>query len=255
MKDWSDFFAKRHPHPQFRIIIIAPSAATVPHTLRSECITIVCPPPEAIAPLGHSLNCRMNFAGSLSNQLEANLLHVLSDSPTIATEGQNSTWPVSVMCVAVLHAVLSLTLPAIGKDILFQMVSLARNLPLQPSFTAPPRNSSQLVDAILSLAVTHVPLTAVMLSRLRLLCECICSVNYSSFMPVSPHFASFPRAMTNSDGIKRYQSRAYRHMNTHAHFFLFHSYVYDTFMDLLLKNGISFPGTRKIFLEFELLIL
>lgn len=218
MKDWSDFFAKRIPHPQFRIIIIAPSAATVPHTLRSECITIVCPPAESIAPLGHSLNCRMNFAGSLSNQLEANLLHVLSDSPTIATEGQNSTWPVSVMCVAVLHAVLSLTLPAIGKDMLFQMVSLSRNLPLQPSFTAPPRNSSQLVDAILSLAITHVPLTAVMFSRLRLLCECICSVNYSSFMPVSPHFVSFPRAMTNSDSIKRYDLAQYRHMNTHAHF-------------------------------------
>ncbi len=203
MKDWSDFFAKRRPHPDFRIIIVAPSVAAVPRTLRSECITIISPLPETISPLSRSFECRMNFAGSLGSQLESNLLHVLSDSPTIATEGQNSTWPVSVVSAVVLHAVLSLTLPSIGKEMLFQMVNLARKLPLQPSFSAPPRNSSQLVDALLSQAVTHVPLTAAMFTRLRLLCDCICSVNYASFMPVSPHFVSFPRVMTNSDGIKR----------------------------------------------------
>jgi hypothetical protein len=203
LKDWSDFFAKKQPHPDFRIIIIAPSAATVPRTLRSECITIVSPPPELISPLSHSLDCRMNFAGSLSSQLQSNLLHVLSDSPTIATEGQNSTWPVSVVSTAILHAVLSLTLPSISKDVLFRMVNLSRTLPLQPSFTAPPRNSSQLVDALLSQAITHVPLTTIMLTRLRLLCDCICSVNYASFMPASPHFVSFPRVMANIDGVSR----------------------------------------------------
>jgi hypothetical protein len=180
----------------------------VPRTLRSNCITIVSPEPEAIAPLSHSLDCRMNFTGSLSTQLQANLLHVLSDSPPVATEGQNSTWPISVLSAVVLHAVLSLTLPSIGNNVLFQMVSLARALPLQPSFTTSPRTSSQLVDALLSLAITHVPLTATMLTRLRLLCDCICSVNYSSFMPVSPHFVSFPRSMTNVDGIKRWQLRS-----------------------------------------------
>jgi hypothetical protein len=203
MKDWSDFFAKKQPHPDFRIVIIAPSLVAVPRTLRAECIAIVAPPADTITPLSRSLDCRMNFAGSLSSLLQSNLLHVLSDSPTIATEGQNSTWPVSVVSTVVLHAVLSLTLPSIGKDMLFQMVNLSRKLPLQPTFTAPPRNSSQLVDALLSQAITHVPLTAVMLTRLRLLCDCICSVNYASFMPVSPHFVSFPRAMTNNDGIKR----------------------------------------------------
>jgi hypothetical protein len=146
----------------------------------------------------------MNFAGSLSTQLQTNLLHVLADSPTIATEGQNSTWPVSVVSAVVLHAVLSLTLPSMGKDLLFQMVNVSRTLPLQPSFSASPRHSSQQIDALLSLAITHVPLTAVSLARLRLLCDCICSVNYATFMPVSPHFVSFPRVMANSDGIKRY---------------------------------------------------
>jgi hypothetical protein len=204
MKDWSDFFAKHTPHPEFRILIIAPSASAVPRTLRSECITIICPPAASFAPLSRSLECRMNFAGSLSTQLQTNLLHVLADSPTIATEGQNSTWPVSVVSAVVLHAVLSLTLPSMGKDLLFQMVNVSRTLPLQPSFSASPRHSSQQIDALLSLAITHVPLTAVSLARLRLLCDCICSVNYATFMPVSPHFVSFPRVMANSDGIKRY---------------------------------------------------
>jgi hypothetical protein len=203
IKDWSNFFAKNQLHPGFRIIIIVPSLTTVPHSLRSECVTFVAPPPELFAPLSYSLDCSMNFAGSLSSQLQANFLHILSDSPNIATQGQNSTWPVSVVSAAVLHAVLSLTLPSIGKDLLFQMVTVSRNLPLQSSFTASPRNSSQLVDALLSLAITHVSLSAFMRTRLRLLCDCICTLTYATYMPVSPHFVSFPQAMTNSDGIKR----------------------------------------------------
>jgi hypothetical protein len=205
LMEWNDFFRKHQPHPQFRIIIISSCSEAVPRSLQSECIIIKSPPPESISPLSRSLDCQINFSGSLCARLQANLLHVLSDAPTIATEGQNSTWPVAVVSVAVLHAVLSLTLPCIGKDLLLQMVALSRTLPLQSSINSPPRNAAQLVDALLSLAITHVPVaSAVMFARLRLLCECICSVNYASFMPVSPHFVSFPRVMTNSDSIRRY---------------------------------------------------